>query len=246
MRLFGLLQELPALIEYADAIKSNAGSSTREGAGSNDEDEIVNYLLVLSSRMQTFELQLAEWYTRLEREQSQRVGSAPSLFWEEPSTLYRNLPPKHPGRVYSTFLCFPDIAIAEQVVLYWTARLFLPRLLISTHARLKSTGQLPSADKYSPEASFSNITSDSLELATNVTRSLEYFLHPDVGLMELNFIGFPMNLSMACLKTLKAPQLAYFDVIRCRLREMDTGLGDFLDKMVGMGGGLQAAKMLVS
>lgn len=234
IQLFDIVQEFPTIIEYADAIKSSE-------AGTEDDD-IVNHLLALTSRAQSFELRMGNWYSRLKRDQARH--SNPRLFWPEPSTLYQRLPKSHPGRVFPTFYVFPNMAIAEQVVLSWTALLFVPRLLNYTEQRLKKKGELPST--YIIGSSAEAVDSDPIELAMKIAQSLEYFLHPSAGLMELNFVGFPMNLSMATCIILDLKELAYFGVVRARLREMDSGLGDFLDAMMEKGGGLEAVKLLVS
>ncbi|KAJ9613950.1 hypothetical protein H2200_002086 [Cladophialophora chaetospira] len=234
IQLFDILQELPSIIEYADAIKA---------AQTGTEDHtIVNHLLALTGRAQSFELRLTEWFSKLEKDQSQQ--SNPLLFWPEPSTLYTRVPPSHPSRVFPTFLCFPDMAIAEQVVLCWTALLFIPRLLHYTEQRLKQDGELPSS--YRVGSSLSALATDSTDLAKKVAQSLEYFLHPDVGLMELQFIGFPMNLAMATCNSLGLKEAAFFGLVRARLKETNTGMGDFLDTMLAKGGGLAAVRLLVS
>ena len=55
-----------------------------------------------------------------------------------------------------------------------------------------------------------------------------------------------MNLSLAACVQLQFDEVAFFPVIRARLREMDTGFGDFLDAMMSKGGGMEAVRLLVN
>ncbi|OCT48437.1 hypothetical protein CLCR_03988 [Cladophialophora carrionii] len=238
IQLFDILQELPILMEHADAIKSSK-------EGHMDED-IPKHMLAWGARARTFEVRLHEWYARLEHHQAKQRD--PLLFWPSRSTLYQRIPKRHAGRVFRHFFCFPNIAVAEQIVLYWAALLFIPRLLDHTRDRLRRRGEWPREPR-SPLNSnlrgFTSVTTDPVEMATNIAQSLEYFLHPDAGLMELNAIAFPMNITLATFVSLRIKGLPWFRVIRSRLCEINTGVADFLEEMLHEGGGMKALRLLI-
>lgn len=232
MRLFEILHEFPALVELADSI-----DPTRAG----DPDEtLVEKLTALTTRSQNFEWQLTQWYHNLETDQ--RRQSDRGLFWPEESTLYRQLPESSPDRIFPFLLCFPNPAIAEQLVLYWTALLLIGRKL--TQKRLLQKEVAVTDPLYDLGSAHPAINQNMADLALKITQSLEYFLHPDMGLMEMNFIGFPMSIGMAQLKAMGMKEVLWYDVIRRRLRNMDTGLADFLEEIAQKGGGLEALKLL--
>ena len=68
-------------------------------------------------------------------------------------------------------------------------------------------------------------------LATLITQSLEYFLHPDMGLLGTNSIGLPMAVAQVYFQYSNARELLWFDVLFERMRVMKTGLGGFLREM---------------
>jgi hypothetical protein len=223
LQLFEILHDLPVIIDLADSIGAHM-------VGRSQAD-ILLQLQAVAARAQLFELQLQAWYAQLESEQP--AGSP--LFWQEPSSIHKQLPEGHPSRVFPYFLCFKNVALAEQVVLHWTVLLHVTLLLGGT-----------ATDLGLPFDSAPKTLSNPIQLAYRIVQSLEYFLHPDMGISELEFIGFPMNLTLAFFRNIGGKGLAFYEVIAERLRETKSGLGDFLADMVGKGGGLAALRLLVA
>lgn len=254
IQLFEILQEVPSIIEQADALDPG-----RRSDGGNDAETLLADISALTTKCQTFERRLTQWYTKLELDHGQQLqesssslsSSQPqSLFTLEPSTLYAQLPETSPLRIFPHFYCFANPAIAEQLLLYWAARLFIPRLLWCGDS---SPSRSDGASNFTLESAFGHVarglpalTTTMTETALHIAQSLEYFLHPDMGLMEVQVIGFPLNLSMAHFSAVGRKELLWYEVIRRRMRSMDGGVCQFLAEMVEMGGGLRGLKLLIA
>ena len=68
-------------------------------------------------------------------------------------------------------------------------------------------------------------------LALLIAQSLEYFVHPDMGLLGTDFVGFPLAVAQGYFEHFGAREALWFSVIFARMREMQSGLGEFLDEM---------------
>jgi len=191
------------------------------------------------------EAELDAWYLRLQAQNQHHHGG--ELYWRSPSTLYRQLPQTSPARdlPFEYFLCFPDSDIAQQIVLYWAGRLLLQstvwlakeRLLRSGYTASFLTNHLSSILGPRPEDKGSGLEADQAlrrpfpPEALLISQSLEYFVHPDMGFLGINFVGFPMAVAQGAYSHLQAPELAWFDVIFERMQQMKSGLRGFLHEM---------------
>jgi hypothetical protein len=167
--------------------------------------------LLLVKEVSIVENQLADWVALLRSETPIHLP----LFWLEPSNLYCLAPPATCS-IFSTFICFRDISVAQQLLLFWTGSL----LLSITKQQLQEC-LTPSK---TPESE-----SEATSLALCIARSLEFFLHPDMGLLGTNLIGFPMAIARKYfLQQGMTPKSLWFEAIDMRIREMRSGLGGFL------------------
>ena len=69
-------------------------------------------------------------------------------------------------------------------------------------------------------------------VALMIIQSLEYFIHPDMGMMGTNLIAFPLSVSQRFFQYSESRELLWYEVIFERISEMKSGLSGFLDDMV--------------
>lgn len=192
----------------------------------------------LTTQTVQLEAQLNAWYATLKSQNQHHHGG--ELYYKSPSTLYKQLPQTSPIRdlAFESFLCFPDPDVAQQVVLHWAGLV----LLRSTHwlakGRLARAGFLSALSALGAQAKVASSIPPTGHTrrppppeALLIAQSLEYFVHPDMGFLGLNFIGFPMAVAQGALEFLQAPELAWFDVVFQRMHQMKSGLGGFLNEM---------------
>ena len=236
-RLFEILESLPGILGLWDRIKI-----TPEQEG----DLLLVMVPEFVRQCQEFETRLTDWLSGLEfvygwDEPNQ--GFSPShastaslssgepssaLYWFEPSTLYGQLLPTDPARIFPCFICFRDPNIAEQITLYWTGLLLIHISLHGARERCRRAGlslaAMPQMGRMAPQQSAQTF-------ALHIAQSLEYFLHPDMGLLGTNFVGFPLAVAQGYFQSCGAKEALWFDVIFNRMREMRSGLAVFLEDM---------------
>lgn len=206
----------------------------------------------LTSKTVQLEAQLNAWYATLKAQNQHHHGG--ELYRRSPSTLYQQLPlTSHVRELpFEFFLCFPDSDIAQQVVLHWTGLLLLQSTLWLAKERLRCAGYTATFPTYHSSSILGNqarvMGSGSLAghtprpiapQALLITQSLEYFVHPDMGFLGTNFVGFPMAVAQGAYEYLQAPELAWFDVVFERMQQMKSGLRGFLDEMAHGTGEMQ-------
>ncbi|KAK5390594.1 hypothetical protein LTS13_000677 [Exophiala xenobiotica] len=234
-RLFEVLETLPDILGLWDRIKT-----TPEPEG----DLLLEMVTEFVQQCQEFEARLTDWLSGLEfvygwddphqdfssshtsNENSDEPFSA--LYWFEPSTLYEQLLPTDPARIFPYFICFRDPNIAEQITLYWTGLLLVHISLHGARERCCRAGLSLAAI---PQMGRTNPQQSAQTLAIHITQSLEYFLHPDMGLLGTNFVGFPLAVAQGYFQSCGAKEALWFDVIFMRMREMRSGLAVFLEDM---------------
>jgi hypothetical protein len=241
MRLFEILHNLPQIMKEAESI--NPAANTTESS----TDDTHRQLATLFQHCQKFETRLEQWFNDLESKyQSSHGGGQPLsdsawsdtetgealtpssiLYWCEPSTLYSLLPYDSPRRVFPFFICFVDPDIAFQVILHWAALLLMHSTVYMNYVRICRHID----EKESPRSPAFESPNSGRSLALLIAQSLEYFVHPDMGLMGTNLIGFPMSVAQGFFTYTGSKEILWFDVIFQRIREMKSGLGGFLDDM---------------
>jgi hypothetical protein len=240
MRLFEILHRLPEIMKQGEDIGLDADAQVQD---METTKELLN-LFVL--QCQDFEMRLVEWcddlgahYESLHRVTQASPGpfawtlgdtldpDLPSLYWFAPSTLYSRLPPDSPHRIFPFFICFADPDVAYQVVLHWTG------LLLMHSTMLALLGRLHAGKDHTLAARLAKSTSpkDARSLALLIAQSLEYFVHPDIGQMGTNLIGFPLSVTQRFFQHSGSKEILWLEVIFQRIREMRSGLGGFLDDM---------------
>lgn len=224
MRLFEVLHTLPEILRQGDyidlVVKSNKLLS-------DETTELVN---LLTTQCEYFRMRLSAWYEALESNypsSHDHSQSTSKLHWFESSTLYDQLPPGSPFRIFPSYVCFKDPDVAYQTVLHWTALLLMYSTLHFVHARLQfhKVDPLP--------YNFIRFTTPGAarSLALLIAQSLEYFVHPDMGLLGTNIIGFPLSVTQGYFSYTNSEELLWFDVIFQRIRDMGSGLRGFLKDM---------------
>lgn len=232
-KLFEILQDIPLILEQADNIVQSL---------QNGVNDLASQVSSMSYTCQDYEARLLSWRAQLDREIG--TGGERQLLWEEPSLLYHKLPIDSPARIFPTFFCFPNLDIAQQVVLYWTGLVFMQKHQHNTEQRLlEYDANLPSL--YSTDAEREAVHANCLEMAINITKALEYFVHPDTGLAALDFFGLPLNLAYGCLRAEGAEEILWFDVIFGRLTDMSPGFSALMQGMAKQGGGGKAFRQLI-
>ena len=208
LRLYPIVQRLPLLIAKVDQFQ-NISSQLSNSYGSVQCSRIASDLL---KDLSTLEVDLTTW----------RLSLCPdaALFWDEPSTLYTMAyQSRSISLEFATMVCFPSIRIAFAIVLSWTASLVL------------ALNKRPFLSFVSADA-----LSDDHITALRIARSLEYFLHPDMGLIGTNLIGMSLAISREYFLQNGLPgEQAWFDVIDERMIQMRTGLGMFLKELRSTG-----------
>jgi hypothetical protein len=236
MRLFEILHSLPEIMRDCESIYPTLD------AEKPTPDNNSKALASLMQICQDFEICLTEWYNDLERRyQSNHSGMRPQpnapfvsdvtettlaseLYWFEPSILYSELPRDSAARIFPFYLCFPNPDIAFQVVLHWTGLLLMHIALQLVDTRLSQS----SLKTFAPGFTFTN---DARSLALHIAQSLEYFVHPDMGLLGTNLIGFPLSAAQRYFQHAGTKEQFWFDVIFQRIADMKSGLRGFLDDM---------------
>lgn len=239
MRLFEILHSLPEIMREGDSITPNSDAEVQHPGN-------VEKMASFSQKCLAFETILKAWYKEIEeryqaahRQRQQRsesptqnhaqgtLAETSQLYWFETSTLYMLLDPDSSARIFPLFICFVNPDIAYQIVLHWTGLLLMYSSLHRAYARLRP----PQTDTPSPPSNQSKFDSNPRTLALLIAQSLEYFVHPDMGLLGTNIIGFPLSVSQGFFQHTRAVEVLWYDVIFERIREMRSGLRGFLDDM---------------
>ncbi|EXJ59220.1 hypothetical protein A1O7_06652 [Cladophialophora yegresii CBS 114405] len=239
LRLFEILHTLPAIMRDAENISPVYIAEERTA------DSVSDALVSVMQNCHDFETRLTEWYNDLEaRYQNDHRGIRPQpnaplfidetettveskLYWFEPSTLYSRLPRNSAARIFPFFICFPNPDIAFQIMLHWTGLLLMHITLHLTRSRF---GQARPGISLPVIGQF-KFTNDARSLALLIAQSLEYFVHPDMGLLGTNLIGFPLSSAQRYFQHAGTKEQLWFDVIFQRIGEMKSGLRGFLDDM---------------
>jgi hypothetical protein len=143
-----------------------------------------------------------------------------ALYWEESSVLYAlNSERFDISPALATRLCFPSARVAHALILSWATSLII------------SSSKRPLLAHVNAKA-----TTDDHATALLIIRSMEYFLHPDMGLIGTNLIGMSLEIAREYFQLSGVPEeKIWFDVVDERMAEMRTGLGDFLKGLRSVG-----------
>lgn len=233
-RLFDILIAIPAIFEQGDPINTRAHEL--------NEEELNSAVSTMAYMYQDLESRFTGWYNHLLCVEGN--GEEANLFYHKLSTIYMSLPAGSPAGIYTTYLTFCSLDIAQQLILYWSGLLLL-NLFINTVERALRRQSFHSISLWPTEAARGAAFHRMHELATNITQSLEYFVHPDMGMATVDVLGMPMNLVYGFWNGMKAQETLWFDAIFAQLRQMNTGSAEFIEGMVSQGGGRVAFRSMI-
>ena len=214
-------------MELTDRMYPSQGEAVTEAM----QAHFTSLLARLVEDSQQLRCELEDWLVSLESEnQHHHQGQ---LYWPERSTLYSRLPAYSPIRdlAFGYFFCFPDAEVAQQVVMFWTGSLLVHSNLWLAKRRLLEAGfdaslpwdASPKTDGKRDSPLPAPFTRPIPPQALLIVQSSEYFLHPDMGFSGCDFIGFPMSVAQACLEHFYAPELAWYDILFARMKEIRNG-----------------------
>lgn len=223
-------------MELTDRMSPGQGEAVTEVM----QSYYTSLLTSLVERSHQLRSELEDWLVRLESEnQHHHIGQ---LYWPERSTLYTRLPESSRIRdlPFGYFFCFPNAEIAQQVVMFWTGSLLVHSNLWLARRRLLEAGfNAPLPWDVSPQTAGKRVsplpapfTRPIPPQALLIVQSSEYFVHPDMGFSGCDFIGFPMAVAQACLEHFHAPELAWYDILFARMKEIKYGSTDLSDASI--------------
>lgn len=246
VKLFALLHDIAPLCAKVDHFCELFDELSIPGY----QHQKVRIGLSLLSELYEMEAQLRNWPSTLEL--------TTPLYWDEPSTLYS---------AYSSFItvssaykvavCFPSVRVAIAMLFCGTGLLFVCMLRemidmdrtaegwtasmvtdcgISTDsdAGPSPLEEVPSID-WTPETSHS--------FAIRIARSLEYFLHPDMGRLGTYLIGFPLGVLQSYYdRRSMTEESLWLKVVNARMTESGSGLGEFLQELKAAGSSMTAVR----
>ncbi|KAJ9636990.1 hypothetical protein H2204_005138 [Knufia peltigerae] len=226
-QLFDILHALPSTLEKLDIVVG----LTSEGR----LEEVKATTHGLIETCHNLIIRLRDWRTLLDVHNAD-AGNG-QLVWEEPSDLYRSLPVDSPLRIFPTYFCFPNLDIAQQILLYMVGKVFLWTVIFAMEDVLE--GMLPQHQTSSCTRTRSSGAEASHEcrlLAIQVAQSFEYFVRPDMGLTAIDLFGFPVSFICNWLTERAVPERLWFRVLFNRLRTMNPGYTAFLESATKLHG----------
>lgn len=232
VKLFQVLNTMPAILEQCDLVNSITSRKA-------PSPEVTPAISILVFMFREFESHLSNWNT-----QFAELHNNQELYWEVPSKLADRLPPDNPLRIFTTFYTFPSLDIALQLVFSWACLLLMHKALAYISESLAENGY-SSISTYATDFDNAIIFHKMEALAMEILKSLEYFIHPDVGFAAIDFLGLPVNLVYAIMNARGYREVLWFDVIFARVREILPGMGECLESMAHEGGGGRAYRLLV-
>lgn len=235
--LFDILQTIPALIELGDKVEYAIMTGT--------DSELQAAASVYKFASEEFRTRLGLWRTQLGLEENESRDSP--LVWSKKSLLYQSLSAEDHAPVFQNCLCFRSPDIAQSLVVSWCCLLIVDGWLPNMEQKIaeykRATVRLFPTDSDQEE-----VHTRCKTLATDIAKSLEYFVHPDMGLASTEFIGMPMTVAMGWFGTNKTKEreLMWFQVILQRMRQINTAFSDLMQLMVVKegGGGVAFRKMI--
>ena len=226
-QLCGILQSMPSMLELGDAIRRDMDALS--------DQELRNKVSTLAYTFQDFDARLDSWQARLEMDYSNQHGVSQPIMWDEPSQLAATLDLDDPARIYTTYICFSSLDIAQCMIYKWSCLLLINCFCVITEGALRARG--PTITIHGTDEERNAMNAKTFKLADNITKSLEYFLHPDCGLVAMDILGYPINVSYGYWNVSGAKQKLWFRVVLKRLKEISPGFGGMLETMANLGGG---------
>ncbi|RMZ89502.1 hypothetical protein DV736_g3267, partial [Chaetothyriales sp. CBS 134916] len=212
LRLMLILREIPLFIQETDAVKTQDGLGeliATIGFCHSHAHKLVNELEAL--------------------EQDLRITHGRDLYWQTASQLYSALPLDSPERIFPTYLSFPSLAIANQLLLIWMSELLIRSTLYLTDSFFRQRFPNIELDNILPLTTSGGQEDPCLGLALKIAWSLEYFVQPEMGLVGIEQIGAPLSVADAYFAWFDMREGAWLAVIKRKAREMGVELEGFLN-----------------
>ncbi|KAL8805031.1 MAG: hypothetical protein Q9182_002233 [Xanthomendoza sp. 2 TL-2023] len=198
---------LPGLLEKFDMIRISPSETTAH-----------KRRLELFQQCRTTDESLRRWYADLSSRLPKPLPSAIRPPTEQEGTLDQD--------------CFPfevsDHILALTLTLYWTTCMLLHGLIHMLFTSLRSSG-LSSIPKELPDHI------DPHRFAMSITRSIGYFIRPEMGIWGVQLISFPLGVAlMYCLTTDDAGIEEEHRQLRLKIAtmsDMGLSLGTFLTSL---------------
>lgn len=137
--------------------------------------------------------------------------------------------PKKSCRDQSRYFRVDDYAEAFMLMLYWATCLLTYGTLNLNHAKLHCEGSSLVPERLPDRTRVQ-------QYAISITNSVEYFTHPDMGLMGPQFLTFPMGAALHFFTLVDEPENAvYTDHLENAIRQISQlglSIGDFLSSML--------------
>lgn len=162
------MASIPVLFEKFDAIRL-----------SPDEQTAHQCRLTLFQRCREFDQDLRQWYAELSSKLPKPLPSVICTPEEQQGTFNDDLFPFEVS----------DHILASTLALYWTACLLLHGLIDMLFDSLRSNG-LTKMPKELPE------DIDPHRFAVSISRSIGYFIRPEMGIWGVQLISFPLGVAM--------------------------------------------------
>ena len=227
--LLDIMATIPSILEIADALIAE-----------RDLDSSLSLMYSMRTKYGKITLRLAHW--RRDFQAKRNIGSQ----WYRSASLFNKPAERHLSAMFPLVMYFPDLETAELDMLYWTAAIILHSnfYLLLHHAQNSPLSALsipkgfphlnPGQDSYSYEDLFDPLETEcNIRIfVNNIAESLEYFLQPDIGVLAINSIVFPMALAMAFLDFFQDPRLEFFLAVADKVEERyGVPLRDFLQNI---------------
>ena len=234
-QLFDILKTLSAIIESGDKIERAILAGT--------DFELQAAVSIYKFESQEFRSRLNSWRMQLGRQENE--SEEDPLVWDVTSPLCEALPEDSPARILKTQSCFRRPEIAQQLVMSWSGLLLVDGWLPIMQQKGGQFGRAVSL--FATDLDHEEVHSRCDSLATNILKSLEYFINIDMGLSNSEFIGFPMTVSMGWWKQSKldAPELRWYPILLAHMRKSNAGFSGLMRLMAVKGGGGAAYRRMI-
>jgi hypothetical protein len=228
-RLLDIMATIPSILGIADALIAEC-----------DLDRSLSLMYSMRTAYARCTLRLAHWRGEFQAKRS--VGSQ----WYRVGSLFTSPAEKHLFDMFPLVMYFPDIETAELNLLYRTAAIILHSnfYLLFYAARSSPLAMMsipngfphlnPGRNSYSFEDLFDPLETEcNIRIfVNNIAESLEYFLQPDMGVLAMNSVVFPMALAMAFLDFFQDPRLEFFLAVADKVEgQYGVPLRDFLQNI---------------
>jgi hypothetical protein len=217
VRLARILSTMPVIMEEADRMRS-VRSPTR----------LIKGLAALLGMVAAVLAALEDFCNTL----ALQAHPAP-LYIELPSQLYAALPSDSPERVFSEYLHFSSLSLADPLLTAWSSMLLLHSTIFLAWENTRIHQPSIHIDTVLPIINqIPNHTPTYVDsLTLRIAQSLEYFILPENGLLGAEYVKYAIPIAMGYMAFWKWPEQMWFKVLFKRMKELNLGVEGFLADM---------------